>query len=254
MEWYHFPILIVGGFIAGFINMAAGSGSLITLPLLMWVGVPANVANGTNRIAVLLQDIVGVSRFARKGALDVTGTAWLAGPIIVGALIGARIAVTLSAVAIQYMIGGLMVFMLIVLLAKPDRWLRETVTTSPRRPTWVHVILYFGLGLYGGFLQAGIGVFMLATLVLGSGYDLVRGNAVKTALILCITVFSLPIFIWHGEMRWGPGLVLAIGQMSGAWVGAHETVRRGAPFVRWFLIGVVLFAAIWFLGLKNLIG
>lgn len=254
LDWYHFPILVVGGFIAGFINTVAGSGSLITLPLLIWVGVPANVANGTNRIAVLFQDVVAVSRFSRKGVMDGRGTAWLAGPIIVGSVIGARIAVTLSASMVQYLLGGLMVFMLFVLLAKPDRWLKNTEATPVGRPTWMHIILYFVLGLYGGFLQAGIGIFMLATLVLGSGYDLVRGNAVKTALILCVTVFSLPIFIWHGEVRWVPGLVLAVGQASGAWVGAHEAVRRGAPFIRWFLICVVLFAAVWFLGLNRFIG
>lgn len=249
MDWYLYPAVVAAGFIAGFINTLAGSGSFVTLPLLMFVGLPANVANGTNRVAILLQNIVGVGSFKQQGMLDLHRGAALAIPAILGAVVGAQIAVSLDEETMRSIIGALMVGMLGVIIVRPKRWLEGRPETLGRRPGWVQLLIFFAVGIYGGFIQAGVGIFLLAALVLGAGYDLVRANAVKVLIILIFTFFALTVFIINGQVEWAVGLVLAIGNMTGAWVASRMAVKRGARFVRWLLIAVVLVSAVVLLGL-----
>ncbi|HUU45546.1 MAG TPA: sulfite exporter TauE/SafE family protein [Acidobacteriota bacterium] len=248
MEWYLYVAVVAAGFAAGFINTLAGSGSLITLPLLIFIGLPANVANGTNRVAILLQNVVGVRGYHREGVLDWRGGVKLVIPALIGAVIGAQIAVDVDETVLRHTIGGLMLVMLIPLFVQPRRWLAEHTTSVGRSHGWVQYLVFFAIGLYGGFIQAGVGIFLLAGLVLGAGYDLVRANAIKLFIVLCYTPLALAVFFWAGQVRWDVGLTLAVGNMLGAWVAVKIAVRKGAPFVRWILIGVVLVAGLKLLG------
>jgi hypothetical protein len=251
MEWYLYPAVVGAGFLCGFINTLAGSGSLITLPLLIFLGLPANVANGTNRVAILFQNVVGVSSFKKQGVLDVRGGIMLAIPAVIGAILGAQIAVNLDQETMRRVIGALMVIMLVVVLVRPKRWLEGRSGDQQNR--WLQVAIFFAIGVYGGFIQAGVGIFLLAGLVLGAGYDLVRANAVKVLIILAFTIFALVVFVINGQVRWSVGLILAVGNMLGAWVAAKMAVKRGAKFVRWLLIGVLVISAIVLLGVSDLI-
>jgi uncharacterized membrane protein YfcA len=253
MEWYLYPAVIAAGFLAGFINTLAGSGSLVTLPLLIFIGLPANIANGTNRIAILLQNVVGVSSFRQQKILDLRRGLMLAAPAVIGSIIGAQIAVNLDEEAMRRVIGALMVVMLVVIIVRPKRWLEGRPEALKGHPGWLQLVTFFGIGIYGGFIQAGVGIFLLAGLVLGAGYDLVRANAVKVLIVLCFTVFALIVFVVNKQVELSVGLVLAIGNMSGAWVASRMAVKRGAGFVRWLLIGVVIVSAVMLLGLFDLI-
>jgi uncharacterized membrane protein YfcA len=233
----------VVGFIAGFINTLAGSGSLITLPVLILLGLPANVANGTNRVGILVQNVVSVVTFRRQQALPLEGAAWLIVPTVIGAVIGAALAVDLDEEMLNRTIGALMIVMLCVILLKPRRWLEAHASGTPVPYAW-QLPLYFGIGVYCGFIQAGAGIFLLAVLVLGSGYDIVRGNAMKNLIVLIVTVAALAVFVWNDQVDWGLGLLLATGNAAGAWVAARMALRRGAGFVRWFLIVIVALSAI----------
>jgi uncharacterized membrane protein YfcA len=252
LDWYLYPIVVAAGFLAGFINTLAGSGSLVTLPLLIFAGLPANVANGTNRVAILLQNVVGVASFRSQKVLDTRRGLLLAAPAIVGAVAGAQIAVNLDETAMRRAIGVLMVVMLVVVWVRPKRWL-EGKPGGPGRVGWREAAIFFAIGVYGGFIQAGVGIFLLAGLVLGAGYDLVRANAVKLLIVLCFTVFALAVFVLNGQVQWGVGLVLAAGNMLGAWVAARVAVRRGAGFVRWLLIAVIVVSAAMLLGGEELL-
>ncbi|MFH2056067.1 MAG: sulfite exporter TauE/SafE family protein [bacterium] len=243
MEWYLYPAVVAAGFLCGFINTLAGSGSLVTLPLLIFIGLDANVANGTNRVAILLQNVVGVTRFRQKGLLSLKRGLILAIPAIIGAVIGAQIAVDLDEQTLRRVIGGLMVVMFFVILIRPKRWL-EGRPELVQRSGWLQMLIFFGIGVYGGFIQAGVGIFLLVGLVLSAGYDLVRANAVKVLIILCFTAFALIVFLLHDQVRWAIGLILAIGNMAGAWVAVHTAAQRGAKFVRVLLIVVVVVSAI----------
>ena len=254
MAWYLYFAIIGAGFVAGFINTLAGSGSLVTLPLLIFLGLPANVANGTNRVAILLQNVVGVSSFHRQKVLDWRGGLLLGIPAIVGAMVGAQIAVNLNEEMMRRTIGILMVVMLVIILIRPKRWLEGHSELQKRRPGWKQGLIFFAIGVYGGFIQAGVGIFLLAGLVLSAGYDLVRANAVKVLIVLCFTLFALAVFVFNGQVVWQIGLILAVGNMLGAWVGARMAVKRGAVFVRWLLIAVVAVSAAKLLGIFDLIG
>ncbi|KAA3647750.1 MAG: sulfite exporter TauE/SafE family protein [Chloroflexi bacterium] len=254
MEWYLYPAVIAAGFVAGFINTLAGSGSVVTLPLLIFVGLPATVANGTNRVAILLQNVVGVSSFRRENMLDTRGALILGIPAVVGSIIGANIAANLNEEVLQTVIGVIMVIMLFVILVRPKRWLEGELTHLEGWPSWWQWLLFFAIGMYGGFIQAGVGVFLLAGLVLGAGYDLVRANAVKVGIVLLFTIFALAVFVLNDQVNWFIGFVLAIGNMLGAWVATKVAVDKGAIWVRRLLIVVVIFSAARFLGIIDWLG
>ena len=246
-EFLLYAAVPVVGLIAGFINTLAGSGSLLTLPVLILLGLPANVANGTNRVGILIQNIVAVASFRQQRALDFRGSARLVVPSVLGALVGAALAVDLDEAMLNRTIGGLMVVMLGVILFRPQRWLAAHASGSAIPYVW-QVPLYFAIGIYCGFIQAGAGIFLLAGLVLGSGFDLVRGNALKNLIVLIVTVAALAVFVWNEQVRWGVGLLLGSGNAAGAWFASRMAVNRGAGFVRWFLVVVVALSAIALLG------
>lgn len=253
MRWLLVPALVGAGFLAGFINTLAGSGSLITLPMLIFMGLPANVANGTNRVAILLQNIAGVSRFRQSGVLDLRGAVMLSLPAILGSIVGARIAVGVDELVLRRVIGVIMLVMLFVILVRPQRWLQGTLERLEGFPNWKQLATFFAIGVYGGFIQAGVGIFLLAGLVLGVGYDLVRANAVKVSIALLFTISALGVFISSNQVNWTAGLILAVGNMLGAWFAAKVAVERGAVWVHRLLIVVVAVASAHLLGVFDLL-
>jgi uncharacterized membrane protein YfcA len=253
LVWYLYLIVIAAGFVAGFINTLAGSGSLVTLPVLIFLGLPANVANGTNRVAILLQNVVGVGSFRQQQVLDLRGGLMLAAPAVVGSILGAQIAVNLDEQTMQRSIGALMVIILIVILARPRRLLEGRNQELGQSPAWSQLLIFFAIGVYGGFIQAGVGIFLLVGLVLGAGYDLVRANAVKVLIVLCFTVSALIVFLLNRQVVWSTGLILAVGNMLGAWVASRLAVERGAAFVRWVLIVVVAVSGAKLLGVFDMV-
>lgn len=248
MEWYIYVLIVVAGIFAGFINTLAGSGSLITLPLLIALGLPANIANGTNRIAILLQNVVGVSSFRHQKILDFRSSMKLVIPAVIGSIAGAFIAVDINEEIMRKTIGGLLLFMFFVILWKPSRWLKEQQGKAPL-PYWLRAVIFFIIGVYGGFIQAGVGVFLLSGLVLGAGYDLVKANAVKVLIILVYTIFALGVFILNDQVNYTYGFILAAGNMIGAFLGARVAVKWGPKFVRYLLLATIIVAAAKMLGL-----
>ncbi len=248
VEWYIYIAVIAAGFGAGFINTLAGSGSLITLPVLIFLGLPPTVANGTNRVGVLFQNIISTASFRRQGVLDGRGGIILSIPAIIGSLLGAQIAVGLDEDMMRRVIGVLMIVMLVVILVRPKRWLQGELERMGERPSIGQLILFFGIGIYGGFIQAGVGIFLLAGLVLGIGYNLVRANPVKNMIVLLFTIAALIVFMINDQVVWSIGLILAIGNSLGAWVAARMAVKRGAEFVRYILIAVIVVSAANLLG------
>ncbi|MEL6629587.1 MAG: sulfite exporter TauE/SafE family protein [Bacteroidota bacterium] len=248
-EWVFFGI---AGIITGAINTLAGSGSLITLPIYIFLcGLPAPVANGTNRIGVLIQSFVGIYSFRKSGHLPLQNILWLLIPAIIGAILGALTAVDLDEKQMNLAIGILMVFMLLVLMVKPKRWLREAIGDRSFNKKWYNSLLFLGIGFYGGFIQAGVGIFLLAALVLGARYTLTQANAVK---LLCVAVFSIPalfIFFTNGQVEWAFGLAMALFQSIGAYLGVQfaAKVPQSEKWIHRLLILIVVVSASKFLGL-----
>ena len=241
-EWYTYIIVVAVGIVAGIINTLAAGGSLLTLPVLMALGLPPNMANGTNRIAIFLQNVVGVSSFHREKIMDFPSGFRVGIPAAVGAIAGAFIAVNLNDEVMKLAIAGVMIVVFFLILLKPNRWIKSH-ETHPPIPYWLQVIVFFFVGIYGGFIQAGVGFFLLTSLVLGSGFELVKANSLKLFVILLYTPVALLIFFLHGDVNLWMGLVLAVGNMTGAWIGTKIAVKWGAVFIRWFVMVAILVAA-----------
>jgi uncharacterized protein len=242
VHWYLYPILVVTGILVGFINTIAGSGSLISLPLLMYIGLPANVANGTNRVAILLQSIVGAGSFRQQKVIEFREGIWLSVPAVAGAVLGALLAVDLNELMMKRAIGVLMIVMFFLIIVKPEAWLKGHTNKLRARPTLWQVVIFFGIGLYGGFIQAGVGFFLLAGLVMGAGMNLIKANAYKNLIVALYTPFALAVFIINNQVNWIIGLTLAAGNMLGAYIAAKVAIKQGTKFIRIILL-VVLFAA-----------
>ncbi len=232
--------LVGTGLVAGFINTNAGGGSMITLPLLMFMGLPANVANGTNRIAILLQNVIGVSTFRQKKVLDLKTDYKLAVPAVAGSIIGALLAVEIDPLLLKKIIAGLMIVMFLLVVLKPEVWVEEQAGKTITKPTALQYLIFFFIGFYGGFIQMGVGFFILAGLVLGCGQNLVKANALKVFIVLVYMFFSLGIFIAHKQVDITAGLILAVGNMCGAWLGANFAVKGGAKYIRYVLIAALV--------------
>jgi len=246
-------LAVIGvGIIAGILNTLAGSGSLLTLPLLMFLGLPANVANGTNRIAILLQNIVGVTSFRQQKVLSFREGLRIGLPATAGSLLGAQIAINLNEAIMTKTIGGLLIFMFFLILLNPDRWIRSREGHAPVT-RWIQIVIFFAIGVYGGFIQAGVGFFLLAGLVLGAGYELVKANAIKVFIVLLYTPFALAVFIFNDQVDYKLGLILAAGNMIGAFIGARYAIKLGARAVSYFVLVALAFASMKLLGVFDMI-
>lgn len=249
MTWVEVTALILSGLLVGFINTLAGGGTIISLSLLMFMGLPANVANGTNRIAVVAQNLVAVRSFKQQKLLDVHKGFALAIPTVIGSVLGAFIAVDLNEMIIEKSIAVVMIFMLLFILYKPQKWLKghRELMAKPVS-TWM-MILFFFIGIYGGFIHVGVGYFLLAGTVLGAGFDLIRANAVKNLIVLAYAPFTLIIFMWQGQVNYNYGLVHSIGNILGAYLATKFAVNWGTNFVRWVIIIVIFVTTVQIFGL-----
>lgn len=233
-------LLLSGGLAAGFINTLAGGGSAITIPILTEI-VGVSVANGTNRIAILLANASALTRFQRGGAVPWSGLGRLIVPTVLGAALGAWTATAVSGDVMQRVFAVVIVLVAASVMLRPSRWV-EGHERDVREP-W-RSLIFFGIGFYGGLVQAGVGFLLLGGLVLGSGMDLVRGNAAKVVLILAYTPVALIFFASASQVDVQVGLVLSIGQMTGAWIAARLAVLKGAAWIRWVLVAAAIVAAL----------
>ena len=241
---YNIPLLFVlalVGFLAGGINTIAGGGSNLTLPVLMLLGLPADVANGTNRVAVALQCVVGVRGFNKYGRLDVPAIWPILVPNLLGGTIGAFAAAVTPSVALKPILLGTIITMSIIMLVRPYFLAppegTPIISVADNRGAWWTLFL---AGVYGGFVQAGVGFILLAALAGGLRYDLVRANALKMVCSLAFTIIALVIFIYFDQVRWVPGLILAAGTMLGAYLAVKFAVRAKQDTIKWFLFGMTL--------------
>ncbi len=244
-------VLVLSGILVGFINTLAGGGSVISLSILILLGLPATVANGTNRVAIALQNLVAVSSFKQQKVLEVRKALYLSVPAILGSLVGAWIAVDINEAIFEKAVGIIMLVMLLIVLFKPQRYIygRKEVSEKPIR--WGTYVIFFFIGIYAGFIHMGVGYFLLAGIVLGAGYDLVKSNAIKVLIILAYAPFTLVIFYFHHEINWIFGLVMALGNMIGAMIASRMAVKKGVAFVKWVIVVVILITSAQLFGLYD---
>jgi uncharacterized membrane protein YfcA len=240
MTWFTVALLVGSGVLVGFINTLAGGGTAISIAVLMMLGLPANIANGTNRVAVIFQNITSVKEFGKSQLLPWRKATILAIPTILGSVLGAWIAVDINEVFFRKAMGVIMLIMLIFVIVKPSVWLKERPSLTEKPVSPLEIIIFFLIGIYGGFIQIGVGYYLLAAIVLGSGFDLVRANAIKVWIVLLYTFAAIAVFIFNKQVHWQFGLIHAIGNIIGAWFASRIAIKRGVDFIRWVIIVIIL--------------
>ncbi|MCP3912832.1 MAG: sulfite exporter TauE/SafE family protein [Actinomycetia bacterium] len=228
-------VLLLGGAGAGVINSMAGGGSLITVPLLDIVGVTGLDANGTNRVAVLAQNVSSSTTYRKQGVGGLREAVPVVLPVVAGSLVGAILVSQLADDSFRRLFGVLMVPLLIVALIKRPQTDDDAQPWSPL----VSGSIFFAIGIYGGAIQAGVGLVLLMA-INRSGIDLLKANAIKTVVILALTLVAVPVFILDGQVRWFPALVLAIGTSAGGWLGARIAVKGGERVIKPVLVVAVI--------------
>lgn len=249
MGWIEVILLIVAGIAVGFINTLAGGGSAISLSVLMMLGLSPAMANGTNRIAVILQNIIASSSFKRQKVLDSRKAILLSIPAVLGSLLGAWLAVDIDKDLFEKAIGIILLVMLFFMFYKPKSWILENKEIIAKPLSWKQYLIFFLIGIYGGFIQVGVGYFLLAALVWGTGYELVKANAVKVFIVLMYMIFSIFVFIYHDLVNYKMGFTLAIGNMIGALIASNMAVKKGASFIRWFIMAIIIFTSLHLFGI-----
>lgn len=238
-------LLSVTGFVAGIINTMAGGGSNLTLPALMMLGLPADVANATNRVGVFMQSLVGARGFHAHGQMPLQDLKGILIPTLSGGLAGAVLASWMPTTILKPVLLLTMISMSVVILIRPS-----VVIPGPDEPhKWVRdhrssFVMLFIAGIYGGFVQAGVGFVLIAAIAGGLRYDLVKTNALKVVCTLAFTSVALAVFIARGQVSWLPGLVLAIATMAGAQIGVRMAMKVSQRFMKWFLLLMTVAASI----------
>jgi len=214
--------------VSAWLNVVAGGGSFLTLPLLIFLGYPPGLANGTNRVGILAQNVVAVIGFHRHGAVDRRLGLLAALPATLGAGFGAWAALAIGDDAFRRVLA---VLMLAAAFGTLFRAGSEAGTVSGSIRPVVFAVSFFGVGAYGGFVQAGIG-FLILAVTTAAGIDLVRANALKVLCVLVFTPLALAVFALDGKVDWGAGLALAAGSLVGARLGVHFTLTRAQGTLR----------------------
>lgn len=242
-------ILLIGvGALAGCINTIAGGGSLMTLPLLIFMGIPSSEANATNRLGIFLQNIFAVRGFKSKGVAVFPFAYWVAISASLGSLIGSMIAVDISDGLFNRILALIMIGVVLLTVLKPGLNAEKQVENFSRKSTVKSIVLFFFIGIYGGFIQAGVGFLIIATLSLVHSISMAKVNSIKVFAALSYTTIAIVVFIYHDMIYWEYGLVLAIGTSAGGWFASRWSVTLPDKYIRVFLLVVVSVSAVklWF--------
>ncbi|MCG8086503.1 MAG: sulfite exporter TauE/SafE family protein [Candidatus Thiodiazotropha taylori] len=224
-------LLALVGVAAGWLNVMAGGGSLLTIPVMLFMGIPGPVANGTNRIAILAQNITAVTAFRRRGYSDFKLGFSLAAAASLGAIGGASVGVKLDGVWFDRVLALVMVGVMILMATGHDK-IKPTGGERKAKNLFTGHLLMVGAGFWGGFIQIGVGFILMPILHRVLGLDLVRVNMHKVLIVLVYTIVALGIFAANLELMWWIGISLAIGNSIGGWLGAHTTITHGEGLIR----------------------
>jgi uncharacterized membrane protein YfcA len=236
-------LLTAVGVVAGFLNVMAGGGSLLTVPVLVFMGLPGPVANGTNRIAILAQNLSAITAFFRRGFSDFRLSLSLAACAVPGALAGALLGTGLDGVWFNRILALVMVAVMLIMQLDKGAAQRPADYQPNHAQLLRGHLLMVAVGFWGGFIQIGVGFIIMPVLNRAMGLDLVRTNMHKVFIIAVYTVVALAVFASRVEILWLVGLALALGNAIGGYLGAHFSVSRGEKLIR-VILNLVLIAFI----------
>lgn len=228
-------LLFVVGLLAGIINTLAGGGSLLTLPVLIFLGLPSNVANATNRIGILFNSVFAIRGFKSKGVKIDKYSVWLGLAAFPGALWGSIAAARIEGELFNKILAGVIVMVVAYMLFGPKG--KDMGTERNDRKTQIKgLVVFFLIGFYGGFIQAGIGYLIMASLTFINRFSLLKTNIAKVVIVLIYTLASIGVFIFEDLINWELGLALAVGSAIGGYLTSRWSVNKGDKWVRYFVM------------------
>ncbi|MBD3609454.1 MAG: sulfite exporter TauE/SafE family protein [Gammaproteobacteria bacterium] len=232
MELWQIILLMFVGIASGWLNVMAGGGSLLSVPTMIFMDIPAPVANGTNRIAIFAQNLTAIYAFFRKGHSDFKLGLTLSAMAAIGSIGGASVGVHLDGVWFDYLLASVMIAVMILMATGQDRVSSDASDSQqPKNLFWGHVLM-IGAGFWGGMIQIGVGFILMPILFRVMGFNLVRVNMYKVLIAFSFTIVALIIFASKLELLWWAGLGLAIGNSIGGWYGAHHTITKGEAWIK----------------------
>jgi len=237
------PVIVAAGILSGFINTLASSGSAVTLPLMILIGLPANVANGTNRLPILAGSVAALMTFHRAGVIEWRNGLLLSIPVVAGTIGGAALASVLDAKTMGWAVVIAVLAAFVMLVSNPKRFLRPAAPDGPRI-TMLTAAVFVPIGVWAGFIVLDSATYMLLGLVVVVGYDLIRANGIKSLFLLWISLASLLVFYEEAEVNWRVGLWLSAGSIVGAWLGGLLATKEWAKVWVFRLLVVVILAEI----------
>ena len=239
--------IICTGFCAGFINIVSGGGSLLTLPVLIFTGLPPLVANASNRIAVIFESISGAAGFKSKGISAYPYSLWLGIVSLFGAILGAILASFINDAIFNKIFALLMLPIVGMTVFGPSFKNPEEEQLGLTRKILAFIVFFF-IGIYGGFIQAGAGLLIISALSMINGFSLLKSNSAKTLIVMIYSLAALFVFIYEGKVNWTYGLTLGIGNACGAWVSSRLSVKLGEKWIKGFMLVsvAILSLKLWF--------
>lgn len=248
MELLDLIFIVVAGTFAGFLNVVAGGGSLITLPLLIFLGLPPTIANGTNRIAILAQNSFAIAKFNQNGVSSYPYSIYLGLSALAGSLVGALLVFDIDEDVFKRILSIVMVGVaLLILFNSKSKDLDIEEKMHFKHQAW-GVVSFFFIGIYGGFLHAGIGFIIILTLTKLNGFSLIKTNSIKVTVALIYTLAAVGVFIYNDAINWKYALVLAAGNALGGYLGSSFSVKKGDKWIKAILLVSILVLAVklWF--------
>ncbi|WP_321373256.1 sulfite exporter TauE/SafE family protein [uncultured Draconibacterium sp.] len=248
LSFIQLAILSAAGVLAGFINVVAGGGSLITLPLMIFLGLPPVVANGTNRIGIIAQNIVAVTNFSRKGVSVYPYSLYAGGIAVLGSIIGSMLALEMDDQLFNRILSIVMVVTGTAILLNNKKTTSSSAVPLVKNQT-VSLFLFFFIGIYGGFIHVGIGFLMILILSRINMLTLKYANSIKVFVALLFSISSIIVFILNGAINWKVGFALAIGTSVGGYLGSHFTMKKSEKWIKLILILAIAVMAVklWFI-------
>lgn len=231
-------LLVVAGLGLGFANALASSGSALSLPILLGLGLQPELANGTNRVAVLVGALAAVTSFARARLIQWRIVIPLMASAAVGSLIGVRISEILSPSRMHLAIVAAECVALVLLLIRPSRWVNATGDHPRVGP--VQLVLVFLIGIWTGFIVLDGGTYLLLLLVFSVGFSVLGANAAKAAIMATIAAVTLPVLAVGDHVDWGAAGVMSVGSLAGGLLAARVARVPGAARWVYRLIVVIL--------------
>ena len=248
-NFWQWIVLGLAGVGCGFINALAGGGSLLTITLLILFGLPAQIANATNRISLVVLNGTAAFGYMRGGIKDRKTFFWLLFPGFFGSLIGAYLAVFLDEKLFSKIFGILLIVAALPAILNPKAFRappleKRDYSSDEKKPTLTLQLVFFFIGIYSGFIQIGIGVWILLALIFVGKYGVHHSNTIKSQFLILTTGVSSTVFIIENKVILIISLVLSMGTMLGSWLATVMAKKTEIRWINWLLLFAAIGAAL----------